>query len=117
MDWTISSAIFPSPPKNFEEQALSLIGSELYQAFLKGYTQKQWGCHPSELPKTILKLLPIRFNYNDNYFSHTFQGIPLHGYTHVVNNIIQNPNISLKLILFTKTLLHKQHSTSFGWVN
>ena len=69
----------------------------MYQAFLKGYTQKQWGCHPSELPKTILKRLPIRFNYNDNYFSHTFQGIPLHGYTHVVNNIIQHPNISLKL--------------------
>ena len=97
-EWIEHLAVqFSLQPKNFEEQALSLIGSELYQAFLKGYIQKQWGCHPSELPKTILKRLPIRFNYNDNYFSHTFQGIPLHGYTHVVNNIIQHPNISLKL--------------------
>ena len=62
-EWIEHLAVqFSLQPKNFEEQALSLIGSELYQAFLKGYIQKQWGCHPSELPKTILKRLPIRFN-------------------------------------------------------
>ena len=67
-------------PKNFAEQALQFIGSDLYEAFFKGYTQKQWGVDPSRLPATILKRLPVRFNYDDNYYSHCYQGIPRHGY-------------------------------------
>ncbi|MCW8842084.1 MAG: NAD(P)-binding protein, partial [Rhodobacteraceae bacterium] len=68
-------------PQTFEEQALKFVGPDLYEAFFKGYTEKQWGCAPSELPASILKRLPVRFNYDDNYFYHRYQGMPEHGYT------------------------------------
>jgi UDP-galactopyranose mutase len=84
-------------PKTFEEQALALIGAELYEAFFKGYTQKQWGCAATDLPASILSRLPIRFNYNDNYFSHKFQGIPAKGYTSLVESILSHENIAIKL--------------------
>nr|WP_317615320.1 UDP-galactopyranose mutase [Halomonas elongata] len=84
-------------PQTFEEQALRFVGRDLYEAFFKGYTQKQWGCHPSKLPASILKRLPVRFNYNDNYFFHRFQGMPEEGYTKLVEGILDHPNISLHL--------------------
>jgi UDP-galactopyranose mutase len=84
-------------PRSFEEQALKMIGRELYEAFLKGYTQKQWGCSPSALPASILKRLPVRFDYNDNYFNHQHQGIPRDGYTTLVSKIIDHSNIHLHL--------------------
>lgn len=86
-----------SEPKSFEEQALRFVGRELYEAFFKGYTLKQWGIHPSELPASILKRLPVRFNYDDNYFSHRFQGMPKYGYTQMVENILNHPNIVVHL--------------------
>lgn len=86
-----------SEPKTFEEQALKFVGKELYEAFFKGYTIKQWGLHPSELPASILKRLPVRFNYDDNYFSHKFQGMPKDGYTAVVDSILNHPKIRLSL--------------------
>ena len=84
-------------PQTFEEQALHFVGPELYEAFFKGYTMKQWGCHPSELPASILKRLPLRFNYEDDYFSHRFQGMPEHGYTDLVTAILDHPNIMVQL--------------------
>ncbi|AMX02665.1 UDP-galactopyranose mutase [Microbulbifer thermotolerans] len=84
-------------PKTFEEQALRFVGRELYEAFFKGYTQKQWGCHPNELPASILKRLPVRFNYDDNYFFHRYQGMPEHGYTKLVEKILDHPNIEVIL--------------------
>ncbi|MCQ3830625.1 UDP-galactopyranose mutase [Microbulbifer elongatus] len=91
-------------PKTFEEQALRFVGGELYEAFFKGYTQKQWGCHPSELPASILKRLPVRFNYNDNYFFHRYQGMPEHGYTKIVESILDHKNIKVSLnTSFTKS--------------
>ncbi len=84
-------------PRNFEEQALRLVGPALYEAFFKGYTRKQWGCEPSELPASILKRLPVRFNYDDNYFFHRFQGIPQEGYTRMVSRILDHPGISVHL--------------------
>ncbi|RMC32024.1 UDP-galactopyranose mutase [Paracoccus alkanivorans] len=84
-------------PRNFEEQALRLVGRELYEAFFKGYTEKQWGCSPTELPASILKRLPLRFNYDDNYFFHRFQGIPRDGYTPMFDAILDHPNISVEL--------------------
>jgi UDP-galactopyranose mutase len=84
-------------PQTFEEQALRFVGSDLYEAFFKGYTQKQWGCQPSELPASILKRLPLRFNYNDNYFSHRFQGMPKHGYTDMIGRILDHANITVHL--------------------
>ncbi len=82
-------------PQNFEEQALSTIGPDLYEAFFRGYTIKQWGRDPTELPASILQRLPLRFNYDDNYFSHQFQGIPRHGYTEVVDGMLEGIPVHL----------------------
>ena len=68
-------------PKNLEEKAISLIGQDLYEAFIKEYTQKQWGRDPKELPASIITRLPVRVSYNDSYFSDLYQGIPVDGYT------------------------------------
>lgn len=84
-------------PQTFEEQALRFVGPRLYEAFFKGYTMKQWGCHPSELPASILKRLPVRFNYEDNYFFHKFQGMPKTGYTDMVARILDHPSIDVHL--------------------
>ena len=84
-------------PQNFEEQALRLVGPALYEAFFKGYTEKQWGCSPTELPASILKRLPLRFNYDDNYFFHRFQGMPTDGYTPMIAAILDHPNITVEL--------------------
>jgi UDP-galactopyranose mutase len=84
-------------PQNFEEQALRFVGKELYETFFEGYTRKQWGCDPKQLPASILKRLPVRFNYDDNYFAHPHQGMPEHGYTAIVEQILQHENITLYL--------------------
>jgi len=84
-------------PQTFEEQALRFVGPDLYEAFFKGYTEKQWGCSPTELPASILKRLPVRFNYDDNYFFHRFQGMPEDGYTALVERILDHPNIDVHL--------------------
>ena len=83
--------------KNFEEQALNMIGKELYETFFKGYTKKQWGCNPKELPASILKRLPVRFNYNDNYYEKKYQGIPENGYSEIINNILDHNRIKVIL--------------------
>ena len=83
--------------ETFEEQALCSIGRPLYEAFFKGYTIKQWGLSPAELPASILKRLPLRFSYDDNYYESRHQGIPRHGYTHVVDRILDHPNIEVRL--------------------
>ncbi|AWF81868.1 UDP-galactopyranose mutase [Microbulbifer sp. A4B17] len=84
-------------PKTFEEQALRFVGKDLYEAFFKGYTLKQWGLPPSELPASILKRLPVRFNYDDNYFNHPYQGMPKNGYTEIVAKILEHENITVHL--------------------
>lgn len=83
-------------PQNFEEQAISMIGRELYEAFFRGYTRKQWGVEPTELPASILKRLPLRFNYNDNYFNHKYQGMPKEGYTDMVAKILDHELIEVR---------------------
>ena len=84
-------------PRNFEEQALALMGARLYETFFKGYTQKQWGCAPRALPAAILKRLPVRFSYDDSYFAHPYQGMPEQGYTALVQAILDHPRIRLEL--------------------
>jgi UDP-galactopyranose mutase len=86
-----------SDPQTFEDQALRFVGRDLYEAFFKGYTIKQWGCSPTELPASILKRLPVRFNYDDNYFFHKFQGMPENGYTAMVERILDHPGITVRL--------------------
>ncbi len=84
-------------PRTFEEQALRFMGRELYEAFFRGYTQKQWGMAPSELPASILRRLPLRFNYDDNYYASTWQGMPRHGYTHIIEQLLDRPGIRVHL--------------------
>lgn len=94
----ISSIRSPlASPSNLEEQAISLIGKDLYEAFIKGYTLKQWGRLPTNLPASIIKRLPVRFNYDDNYYPSRFQGMPKNGYTHIVEKILDHPNITVEL--------------------
>ncbi len=84
-------------PASFEEQALRFIGRDLYEAFFYGYTKKQWGCEPAGLPASILKRIPVRFNYDDNYHLHLYTGIPEAGYTAVMEKMIAHPAIRLQL--------------------
>lgn len=82
---------------NFEEQALQFIGDGLYKAFFYGYTKKQWGCEPSQLPASILKRIPVRFNYDDNYHNNLYTGIPVDGYTAIMQRMINHPDIQVSL--------------------
>ena len=84
-------------PQSFEEQAMKFVGKNLYEAFFKGYTVKQWGVSPTELPASILKRLPVRFNYDDNYFNHKYQGMPKEGYTPIVEALLSHDNIQVHL--------------------
>ena len=84
-------------PRNFEEWALDRVGKELYELFFYGYTKKQWGLDPRDLPASILKRLPLRFNYDDNYYNHQFQGIPKDGYTALISNLLDSKNIEIHL--------------------
>lgn len=79
-------------PRNLEEQAISLIGTDIYQKLIKGYTEKQWGRKATELPAFIIKRLPVRFIYDNNYFNHRYQGIPVGGYTQIFENMIKKSN-------------------------
>ncbi|MBB2894274.1 UDP-galactopyranose mutase [Flexivirga oryzae] len=84
-------------PQNFEEQALKMMGRKLYEAFFHGYTCKQWGLDPTEIPASVLRRLPLRFNYQDSYFAHPHQAIPRDGYTALVEAILDHPGIEVRL--------------------
>jgi UDP-galactopyranose mutase len=84
-------------PRTFEDQALKFLGRELYENFFYGYTKKQWGVEPTELPASILSRLPVRFNYDDNYYTSRYQGIPVEGYTAIVEKILDHENIEVQL--------------------
>lgn len=77
-------------PANLEEQALMLVGSDIYEALIKGYTEKQWGRACRELPAFIIKRLPVRFTFNNNYFNDKYQGIPIGGYNKLIDGLLQN---------------------------
>ena len=84
-------------PQSFKDQALRFIGPALYEAFFEGYTRKQWGRDPATLPASILKRLPVRFSYNDDYFAHRFQGMPEGGYSAMVERMLDHPLIRVSL--------------------
>ena len=84
-------------PKNLEEQAISLIGRDIYEKLIKGYTEKQWGRSCTELPAFIIKRLTVRLIYDNNYFNDNYQGIPIGGYTKMVTKMLDHPNIEVKL--------------------
>lgn len=87
-------------PKNLEEQALSLVGQDVYQKLIKGYTEKQWGRDCKDLPSFIIKRLPLRFVYDNNYFNDRFQGIPIGGYTPIVEKMLEGCDVLLNTDYF-----------------
>lgn len=82
-------------PQNLEEQALSLVGTDVYEKLIKGYTEKQWGRDCKELPAFIIKRLPLRFTYDNNYFNDRYQGIPIGGYTKIVEKMLEGSDVLL----------------------
>lgn len=82
-------------PKNLEEQAISLVGRDIYEKLIKGYTEKQWGRNCKDLPAFIIKRLPVRFTFDNNYFNALYQGIPIGGYTKMIENILDGIEVVL----------------------
>jgi len=87
-------------PKNLEEQAISLVGTDIYEKLVKGYTGKQWGRPCTELPAFIINRLPVRFTYDNNYFNALYQGIPIGGYTQMVANMLGDVEVRLETDYF-----------------
>ncbi|GHU43307.1 UDP-galactopyranose mutase [Bacilli bacterium] len=84
-------------PKNLEEQAISLIGTDIYEKLVKGYTEKQWGRKATELPSFIIRRLPMRFTFDNNYFNHRYQGVPVNGYTEIFEKMLDSDLIDVQL--------------------
>lgn len=91
-------------PKNLEEQAIKLVGREVYETLIEGYTTKQWMKHPRNLPKHIIKRLPVRFTFDTNYFFDKYQGIPIGGYTQIFEKLLEGVDIRLSTDYFTADL-------------
>ena len=87
-------------PKNLEEQAISLVGTDIYEVLIKGYTEKQWGRRCSELPASIIKRLPVRFTFDNNYFNDTYQGIPIGGYNVIFDKLLSKADVRLETDYF-----------------
>lgn len=87
-------------PANLEEQAISLVGKDIYERLVKGYTEKQWGRRATELPSFIIKRLPVRFTYDNNYFNDTYQGIPIGGYTGMIEKMLEGIDVRLGVDFF-----------------
>ena len=87
-------------PRNLEDWVLSQVGAELYEIFIKGYTTKQWGTNPKNLPTSIIKRLPIRLNFNENYYFDKYQGIPIGGYTQIFDKLLKDIPVELNVDYF-----------------
>ncbi|MDX8423354.1 UDP-galactopyranose mutase [Vibrio parahaemolyticus] len=95
---------------NLEEQAISLVGKDIYEKLIKGYTEKQWGRHCKDLPAFIIKRLPVRFTFDNNYFSDKYQGIPVNGYTEMIEKMLEGIDVKLD----TDFLSNKEHYESLA---
>jgi UDP-galactopyranose mutase len=91
-------------PQNLEEQAIKLVGRDVYEKLIKGYTEKQWRKEATELPKEIIKRLPVRFTYDNNYFNDKYQGIPIGGYTQIFYKLLEGIDVKLETDFFTSEL-------------
>ena len=87
-------------PKNLEEQAISLVGTDIYEKLIKGYTEKQWGRSATELPAFIIRRLPVRFSYDNNYFNDLYQGIPIGGYNKIIEKMLEKCDVRLGVDFF-----------------
>ncbi|MGT2910098.1 UDP-galactopyranose mutase [Streptococcus cameli] len=98
-------------PQNLEEQAIKLIGQDIYEALIKGYTEKQWGRSATDLPPFIIKRLPVRFTYDNNYFSDRYQGIPIGGYNVIVEKMLEGIDLELGVDFFLNREKWEQSAT------
>jgi UDP-galactopyranose mutase len=89
-------------PINLEEQAISVVGTDIYEKFIKGYTEKQWGRKATELPAFIIKRLPVRFTYDNNYFNDKYQGIPIGGYNKLIDGLLTGIEVKLEVDFFAQ---------------
>jgi UDP-galactopyranose mutase len=106
-----SQIIHNDNPKNLEEFALSKVGFDIYEKLIKGYTKKQWGTDPKNLPTSIIKRIPLRFTYDNNYFNDTYQGIPIGGYTKLIENILGDIPVLLNTDYFeNREMFDLKHS-------
>ena len=87
-------------PKNLEEQAISLVGKDIYEKLIKGYTEKQWGKKATELPAFIIKRLPVRFTFDNNYFNDKYQGVPIGGYNKITEKLLEGIDVKLSVDFF-----------------
>ena len=87
-------------PKNLEDQAITMVGTDLYKLFIKGYTEKQWGRKATELPKSIIKSIPVRFVYDNNYFNDKYQGIPIGGYNKLIDGLLSGIEVQTGIDFF-----------------
>lgn len=97
-------------PQNLEEQAMSLVGKTVYEKLIKGYTEKQWGRKATKIPSFIIKRLPIRYTFDNNYFNHRYQGIPIGGYNKIINKMLEGVEVRLE----TDYLKDKEYYDSIG---
>lgn len=88
-------------PKNLEEQAIALVGEDIYKLLIQGYTEKQWGRPCTDLPPSIIKRIPVRYIFDNNYFDDTYQGIPIGGYTQIIEKMLQGSDVKLSLDYFS----------------
>lgn len=95
-------------PQNLEEQAINLVGTDIYEKLIKGYTEKQWGRDCTQLPAFIIRRLPLRFTYDNNYFNDRYQGIPEGGYTNIVQKLLNGIDVELEVDFFDKYGDYKQ---------
>lgn len=91
-------------PQNFEEQAIKLVGKDVYEKLIKGYTEKQWRKQAKDLPKEIIQRLPVRYTYENNYFNDKYQGIPVGGYTKIFKKLLEDVDVKLDIDYFTDEL-------------
>ena len=103
-------ACIDGEPRNLEEQALRLVGKDIYEALIKGYTEKQWGRPCTELPAFIIRRLPLRFVFDNNYFNDAYQGIPIGGYNRLVNALLEGVDIRLNTDFFA----HREELSSLA---
>ena len=106
----LESQRFKGEPKNLEEQALALVGTDVYETLIKDYTQKQWQTNPKNLPAFIIKRLPVRFTYDNNYFNDRYQGIPRDGYTKLIENMLKD----IRVLVDTNYFENKSWWDSLG---
>jgi len=100
----LEQSSFVGEPTNLEEQALALVGKDIYEKLIKGYTEKQWRKPAVELPKEIIKRLPVRFTFDNNYFNDTYQGIPVDGYTKIFEKLLIGIDVRLNFDFFENEL-------------